>query len=59
MGRKGGAVSMLARAIERKHWELAAYVLLAALLQIAERVPEESLEELVRLVVEGMHEPER
>ena len=50
---------MLARAIERKHWELAAYVLLAALLQIAERVPEESLEELLRLVVEGMHEPER
>ena len=51
-------MSMLARAIERKQWELAAYVLLTALLRIAERVPEESLEELVRLVVEGMHERE-
>ena len=34
-------MSVLARAIERKQWELAAYVLLIALAQLAERIPEE------------------
>ena len=46
-------MSVLARAIERKQWELAAYVLLIALAQLAERIPEEGLEELVRLVEGG------
>ena len=50
-------MGVLAQAIQRQQWELAAYLLLIAAARLAERVPEESLEELLRLLEEEGREP--
>ena len=50
-------MSVLSRAIERRDWELAAYCLLVAAAELAERVPPETLAELLAMLEEGGNEP--
>ncbi len=46
-------MSVLSRAIERQDWELAAYCLLVAAAELAERVPPETLAEMLAMLEEG------
>ena len=50
-------MSVLSRAIERRDWEVAAYCLLVAAIELADRVPPETLTELLALLEEGGSEP--
>ena len=46
-------MSVLSRAVQQQQWELAAYCLLIAMARLADRVPQDGLAELVRLLEEG------